>query len=63
VKWSFDRLPYGWRFGALSGYGVTTARRGWLTKKDVINTYHVNEFLEALRPKPGAHGEAGGKGR
>src|SRR5437773_12369596 len=35
-------------------YGVTTARRGWLTKKDVINTLRVNEFLEALRPKPGA---------
>src|SRR5947209_14419065 len=35
-------------------YGVTTARRGWLTKKDVINTLPVNEFLEALRPKPGA---------
>jgi len=34
-------------------YGVTTARRGWLTKKDVINTLPVNEFLEALRPKPG----------
>ena len=35
-------------------YGVTTARRGWLTSKDVINTLPVNEFLEALRPKPGA---------
>ena len=35
-------------------YGVTTARRGWLTKKDVINTLRINEFLEALRPKPGA---------
>src|SRR5882762_8051056 len=35
-------------------YGVTTARRGWLTKKDVINTLPVNEFLETLRPKPGA---------
>ena len=35
-------------------YGVTTARRAWLTKKDVINSLPVNEFLEALRPKPGA---------
>jgi DNA polymerase (family 10) len=35
-------------------YGVTTARRAWLTKEDVINTLPVNEFLEALRPKPGA---------
>ena len=35
-------------------YGVTTARRGWLAKADVLNTLPVNEFLEALRPKPGA---------
>ena len=35
-------------------YGVTTARRAWLTKADAINTLPVNEFLEALRPKPGA---------
>jgi DNA polymerase (family X) len=33
-------------------YGVTTARRGWLEKKDVINTLPLNEFLAALRPKP-----------
>jgi DNA polymerase (family 10) len=30
-------------------YGVTTARRGWLTKADVPEA-----FLKALRPKPGA---------
>jgi DNA polymerase (family 10) len=35
-------------------YGVTTARRGWLTKSDVINTLPVDAFLAALRPKPGA---------
>ena len=35
-------------------YGVTTARRAWLTKAEVINTLPVNEFLDALRPKPGA---------
>jgi len=35
-------------------YGVTTARRAWLTKADVINTLPVKDFLEALRPKPGA---------
>jgi len=34
-------------------YGVMTARRGWLTKSDVLNTLAVNEFLEALRAKPG----------
>ncbi|MGA8037818.1 MAG: DNA polymerase/3'-5' exonuclease PolX [Candidatus Acidiferrales bacterium] len=35
-------------------YGVTTARRGWIEKKDVINTLSVDAFLAALRPKPGA---------
>ncbi|MCI0539487.1 MAG: DNA polymerase/3'-5' exonuclease PolX [Verrucomicrobiales bacterium] len=35
-------------------YGVITARRGWLTKKDVINTLPVEEFLAALRPRPAA---------
>jgi DNA polymerase (family 10) len=33
-------------------YGVTMARRGWLEKKDVINTLPVADFLKALRPKP-----------
>jgi DNA polymerase (family X) len=36
-------------------YGVTTARRGWIEKRDVINTLPLNDFLAALRPKPGAH--------
>jgi DNA polymerase (family X) len=35
-------------------YGVTTARRGWIEKKDVINTLPLTEFLAALRPKPSA---------
>ena len=35
-------------------YGVTMARRGWLEKKNVINTLPLDEFLAALRPKPGA---------
>ena len=35
-------------------YGVTMARRGWLEKKDVINTLPTEEFLAALRPKPGS---------
>jgi DNA polymerase (family 10) len=30
-------------------YGVTMARRGWLEKKDVINTRSVGEFLKELR--------------
>lgn len=43
-------------------YGVTTARRGWLEKKDVINTLPVGEFLGALRAKPfGAQGKLGEK--
>ncbi|MCI0540052.1 MAG: DNA polymerase/3'-5' exonuclease PolX [Verrucomicrobiales bacterium] len=46
-------------------YGVITARRGWLTKKDVINTLPVEEFLAALRPRPAAtraHAPARGAG-
>jgi DNA polymerase (family X) len=35
-------------------YGVTMARRGWLEKSNVINTLPVEQFLAALRPKPGA---------
>ncbi len=35
-------------------YGVLTARRGWVEKKDVINTLPVDQFLAALRPKPQA---------
>jgi DNA polymerase (family X) len=35
-------------------HGVTVARRGWLEKRDVINTLPVDEFLAALRQKPGA---------
>jgi DNA polymerase (family X) len=35
-------------------YGVTMARRGWLEKKNVINTLPCDEFLAALRPKPGS---------
>jgi len=29
-------------------YGVTMARRGWLEKKDVLNTLPVEEFLTGL---------------
>jgi DNA polymerase (family 10) len=39
---------------ALIRYGVTMARRGWLEKKDVINTLPTEQFLAALRAKPGA---------
>jgi DNA polymerase (family 10) len=33
-------------------YGVETARRGWIEKKDVINTLPLREFLASLRSKP-----------
>jgi len=42
-------------------YGVVMARRGWLEKKDVINTLPTREFLEALRGKPGAKKKAAKK--
>jgi DNA polymerase (family X) len=32
-------------------YGVTMARRGWLEKKDVINTQPVTDFLASLRKR------------
>lgn len=35
-------------------YGVSTARRGWIEKADVINTLPFDQFMAALRPKPGA---------
>jgi DNA polymerase (family 10) len=35
-------------------HGVTMARRGWLEKRDVINTLPTSDFLSALRAKPGA---------
>ena len=30
-------------------FGVTTARRGWLTKKDVLNTLSYSELMKRLR--------------
>jgi DNA polymerase (family 10) len=44
-------------------YGVTMARRGWLEKKNVINTLPTAEFLAALRLKPGAVRSGGQKKR
>lgn len=34
-------------------YGVLTARRGWLEKRDVLNTLPRESFLAALRAQPG----------
>jgi DNA polymerase (family 10) len=42
-------------------YGVVLARRGWLEKKDVINTLPAKEFLGALREKPGGKKKAAKK--
>jgi DNA polymerase (family X) len=42
-------------------YGLTMARRGWLEKKNVINTLPADEFLKALRPKPAGSGVATAK--
>lgn len=33
-------------------YGVQTARRGWIEKKDVLNALPLPRLLSALRPKP-----------
>ena len=33
-------------------FGVVTARRGWLTKSDVLNTLPAEKFLKALRRRP-----------
>jgi DNA polymerase (family X) len=44
-------------------YGVTTARRGWLEKSDVVNTLPLSAFLAALRPKPQAKSAAAPRGR
>jgi DNA polymerase (family X) len=42
-------------------YGVLTARRGWIEKKEVINTLPLGHFLAALRPKPhGSKAKAAG---
>jgi DNA polymerase (family X) len=38
----------------LMKYGVVTARRGWLEKRDVINTLPLAQLMAALRPKPSA---------
>ncbi len=36
----------------LMRYGVQTARRGWIEKKDVLNALPLEQMLAALRPRP-----------
>jgi DNA polymerase (family X) len=43
-------------------YGVQMARRGWLEKKDVLNTLPVEQFLASLRANPGSSHPAGSGG-
>jgi DNA polymerase (family 10) len=33
------------------GYGIATARRGWLTAQDIVNTLAVDRFGQALRSR------------
>ena len=40
------------RHFAFMRYGVLTARRAWLEKKDVINTFPPAKLLRTLRPAP-----------
>lgn len=37
---------------AFMSYGVTTARRAWLTPENVLNTLPADAFLARLRPRP-----------
>jgi DNA polymerase (family 10) len=45
----------------LMRYGVQMARRGWLEKKDVLNTLPLEEMLAALRPRPGVSAPPGAR--
>ena len=29
-------------------YGVAVARRGWATRKDIVNTYPLNQILKVI---------------
>jgi histidinol phosphatase-like PHP family hydrolase len=30
-------------------FGISVARRGWLSKEDVINTLSINELLKTIK--------------
>jgi len=47
---------------AFISYGVQMARRGWLEKKDVLNTLPLDKLLATLRPKPGGVSHAARRG-
>ncbi len=58
VKLIIDTDSHATSHLALMKYGVGTARRGWVEKKDVINTLPLEAFLSALRQKPHAKSQA-----
>jgi DNA polymerase (family 10) len=47
---------------AFMRYGIKMARRGWLEKRDVINTLPADRLLASLRHRPGAETAAGRHG-
>lgn len=52
IKFSINTDAHHTRHLENMKYGVLTARRGWLTKDDVVNTKENAGFLGNLRPKP-----------
>lgn len=58
VKLIIDTDSHATSHMQLMKYGVGTARRGWVEKKDVINTLPLEAFLSALREKPQAKSHA-----
>jgi DNA polymerase (family 10) len=52
VKVAVSTDAHGTRGLQAMRFGVQIARRGWLEKKDVINTWSLEKLLAELRPKP-----------
>ncbi len=51
VKFSIDTDAHATEHMSLMQYGVSVARRGWLTKDDIVNSMHYNKFIEWLLKK------------
>lgn len=51
IKFSVDTDAHAIEHLDLMSFGVTVARRGWLTKKDVINTLPFDKLAEVLEIK------------
>jgi DNA polymerase (family X) len=54
VKIVISTDAHGTRGLQVMRYGVQMARRGWIEKKDVVNTLSLEKLLAVLRPKPGS---------